>query len=156
MYNLHKRASDLGINCLLKNNITWKNVEFKIDEMNNCVDDDTQFYPKVNSYGDLNKINYQLCIDRIIECCKMRIRCEKHREKILLFSFDIDEYCPLTNYLYLTIFFGAKDTDSNFCFKNFQHIFKYLHNGDNLKYNTNAFYFEIQNKDKIHFELFLV
>jgi hypothetical protein len=149
MYRLHKRVSELGINCLLKDNLSWDMIDFQIDTMNSRIDYDVIYHTKVNSYRDLDKINYQLCVDRIIECCKKKIKYNKDDKKILLFSFDIDDHCPITNYSYLTIFFGPIDIDANICFTKIRHIFK-----TNL--SANGFCFEIQNKEKIHFKLFLI
>ncbi len=145
MYNLQKRISDLEINCSLGENLSWNTINSKIDEMNNSIDDDIVYHTKVNMFRDLDKINYQLCVGKIVEQCSKSIKYNKENRKILLFSFDIDDHCPITNYSYLTIFFGVTDIDANTCFKKYKHIFKII------KHNI---YFEIQNKEKIHFKLF--
>ncbi len=111
------------MNIVLKN-ITLDDVNKMTHIMNNKLDDDNDHYVKVNKENQIDAINYNICVQEILKSICKKIKNETNvNKKILLFTFNIDDECPHTNYSYITIFFGPLDNDK---FYELNHSYKYI------------------------------
>lgn len=132
MYCIENRVSIYSYICILYDNLSWNIIENEINNMNEKYNDDNS-YIKVNNSNHIDPINYQLCTNSIIENILFKLHYE--RDEQTLFSFYIDDFCKITNYSYLTIFFGPQD-NKNFFDKNqkiYDHILKMIEQKINLR-----------------------
>lgn len=101
-YDISARIKSLNIRCEIDPSVTLDLINKRIHEQQECVHDNEKHHSKIHKLADMDTVNYNLCVKKILKCFVQR---KLHHT--VIFSFCIDEECPLTNYSYLTIFFGA-------------------------------------------------
>lgn len=103
MYDLRKRIVMLGYIYHLDKNLMWGFIENKLK----IIEKETNNDKKINISSDIYYANYKICTDAIIE--KIIRALKYNKDSNIIFSFNLEDHCPITNYSYLVIFFGPLD-----------------------------------------------
>lgn len=118
---------DISFENVRLNGITLNDIVENIKNMDAKMDDEYSCYPKITKEKSLNLINYNKCIENILHCIARNILCNQFLydyETAILFSFNLYDKCPYTNYSYFTIFFGPPDNFNFYKLNQNYHLIK--------------------------------
>ena len=126
MYNMYERCKVLNLKCNLLDDLSWDDIDNQIKKNDTIMENDDGVYMNINNTNDFDDINYNNCIQRLLDYFSSNENNNSGSsfdDPKLLFSFDDKQHCMVTNYSYISIFFGPSD-DIFFFKKEYEHIFK--------------------------------
>ena len=135
----------MNLDYKLDDSLLWDDIDKEIKQNDIIVENDDGVYMNINNVSDFDEINYNICIKNILKCFESKQKIPNEKEQNLIFSFNDRQHCPLTNYSYISIFFGPVD-NYDFFKKEFKHIF------DVINYKIKIIIYK--HNDRIIFDLF--